>query len=92
MLLLVWESCLLWCLFGKNIEMITFVESRGLIILKGVCGLIVPRGTLPYLPNFTKRTFTSAGETPGMREACPMFSGRIRDSFCRASIVREFIE
>ena len=23
----------------------------------------------PYLPNFTKSTFTSAGETPGIRDA-----------------------
>ena len=23
----------------------------------------------PYLPNFTNNTFTSAGETPGMRDA-----------------------
>lgn len=30
---------------------------------------IVPRGTLSYLPNFTSKTFTSAGETPGIRDA-----------------------
>ena len=34
----------------------------------------------------------SAGETPGMREACPIVSGLIRVSFWRASIVRDCME
>ncbi len=45
-----------------------------------------------YLPNFTSRTFTSAGETPGIREAWPIVVGRMRVSFCRASIVSDCIE
>ena len=45
-----------------------------------------------YLPNFTSRTFTSAGETPGIREAWPSVVGRMRVSFCRASIVSDCIE
>ena len=45
-----------------------------------------------YLPNFTNNTLTSAGETPGIRDACPIVAGRIRVSFWRASIVSEFIE
>ena len=46
----------------------------------------------PYLPNFTSKTFTSAGETPGIREAWPIVVGRMRVSFCRASIVSDCIE
>lgn len=45
-----------------------------------------------YLPNFTSKTFTSAGETPGIREAWPIVVGRMRVSFCRASIVSDCIE
>lgn len=45
-----------------------------------------------YLPNFTSRTFASAGETPGIREAWPIVVGRMRVSFCRASIVSDCIE
>lgn len=40
-----------------------------------------------YRPNLTNNTLTSAGETPGMREACPMVAGRMRVSFWRASMV-----
>ena len=54
----------------------------------------VPRGTslLFYLPNFTNRTFTSAGETPGIRDAWPIVEGLMRLSFCRASIVSDCID
>jgi len=31
-------------------------------------------------PNFTNNTLTSAGETPGIRDACPIVAGRIRVS------------
>lgn len=34
----------------------------------------------------------SAGETPGIRDACPMVDGLIRVSFCRASIESAFNE
>ena len=61
----------------------------------------VPRGTIlfvcaripsnAYLPNFTSSTFTSAGETPGMRDAWPIVVGRMRLSFWRASIVSDCI-
>ena len=34
----------------------------------------------------------SAGETPGMRDAWATVSGRIRSSFCRASVDIELIE
>jgi len=37
--------------------------------------------------NITINTETSAGLIPEMREACPRFSGLMRDSFSRASIV-----
>ncbi len=45
-----------------------------------------------YLPNFTNNTFTSAGETPGMRDAWPIVVGRMRLSFWRASMVNDCIE
>ena len=56
-----------------------------------ICRGFVPRGTF-YRPNLISNTFTSAGETPGTRDACPIVSGRMRDSFWRASIVSAFIE
>ena len=39
-----------------------------------------------YLPKSTNNMFTSLGEMPGMRAACPMVSGSMRVSFCRASV------
>ncbi len=40
-------------------------------------------------PKRTSNTFTSAGDTPGMRDACPIVAGRMRVSFCRASMVSD---
>ena len=40
-----------------------------------------------YLAKYTNRILTSAGDTPGMREACPNVAGFILLSFCRASMV-----
>ena len=45
-----------------------------------------------YRPNLTNRTFTSAGETPGIRDAWPIVEGLMRLSFCRASIVSDCID
>jgi hypothetical protein len=44
-----------------------------------------------YLPESRSRMLMSAGETPGIREACPTFSGRIFESFWRASIESELM-
>ena len=74
------------------------IVPRGTILFSLLFGLLVEnvlRGTItitiPYRPNLISSTFTSAGDTPGMREACPMVCGRIRDSFWPASMVNEFI-
>ena len=63
-----------------------FGVPRGTILF--VCALIPSNA---YLPNFTSSTFTSAGETPGMRDAWPIVVGRMRLSFWRASIVSDCI-
>ena len=44
-----------------------------------------------YLPKKISRTLMSAGDTPGIRDACPMVVGQIFDNFWRASIVMEVI-
>ena len=41
-----------------------------------------------YLPRYTVRMDTSAGETPLMRVACPRVSGRTLCSFCLPSLDR----
>ena len=45
-----------------------------------------------YRPNSTSNMFTSLGEMPGIRLACPMVSGSIRVSFWRASVERDWTE
>ena len=41
---------------------------------------------LSFYPRYTIRAARSAGDTPDMREACPMFLGFIAESFSRASM------
>lgn len=51
----------------------------------------VPRGTtLFYLPMKTKSTLMSEGDTPLIREAWEIVTGRIAFSFSRASNERDF--
>ena len=58
---------------------------------KSLVAIIVVVVFAAYLPNFISKTLMSAGETPGIRDACPMVLVAMRESFCRASIVKEFI-
>lgn len=46
----------------------------------------IETGNNSYRPINIKRTFISAGETPLMRDACPIVRGCILESFWRASI------
>ena len=54
-------------------------------------GLIAAFPVEHYLPKRIRRTLISAGDTPGMREACAMVLGRIFSNFWRASMVNDCI-
>ena len=43
-----------------------------------------------YLPKYTSKTEMSAGETPGILDACEMVLGLMDSNFCRDSIEMEF--
>ena len=49
----------------------------------------LPTTNFTYLPIITSNIFTSLGEIPGILLACPIVSGSIRASFCRASVDKE---
>jgi len=54
-----------------------------------IYNIVVPRGTIFYLPNKINRTLISAGETPGILLAIPIVGGFILLNFCLASVDKE---
>lgn len=66
---------------GQDIESIISHENIRIFLMFHV------KQSIYFLTNII-RILTSAGDTPGMREACPRVAGRIRESFCLASVER----
>lgn len=67
---------------AKTIKTPAIVRLWARVMLK--CVNLVRKNTFCrdyYRPNVTSSTLMSAGDTPGMREACPMVCGRMRVSF-----------